>query len=192
MGVSYFYFAIPHDSVMFAKAAANPAYADDFQYSNWEWAPWGMTDAGYDDFMGDVEEMRRAHPGIADRRADVRKCFDVLHFLLSEERRRGEDGEWVDPGTIAIEGAEKKAWLREGNAYTPPAEVRRVAEFLGAITQTELFQHFDPVRLAADAIYGFLYVEDRDDVWLHFEMLRDFYLEVARHPGEGVVKITHT
>src|SRR5262245_10251979 len=138
------YQAIPDNCFILEKARANPEYADVLigcGYLHGGGAP-GAYDPIYEEFVADVEELIRNHPGIDQRNCSVDRSWDVLHFLLSEERRQGNFN-GTDLGTIALPGATAVGCSGDWPRYTPPSLAESVLVFLNNITEPELLRWHD-------------------------------------------------
>lgn len=183
MGVEFYYQAIPDDCIILKKAKINPEYADilvGVGYLRGGPAP-GAPDKVYEEFWDDVAEVNRKYPGIDRRNYTVDRCWDVLHFLLSEERRQGNYEE-NDLGTIAVYGATSASCLPDLPRYSSPSQVESVAKFLNKITESELLRWADPRNL--ENCYKGPY--PNDIIWDYFQGLRNFYGEACKY-NEAVV-----
>src|SRR5262245_51604270 len=141
MGVDFCYQAIPDDCIILKKAKSNPRYAEYLTGPgnlHGGRTP-GPDDEIYEEFMADVDEMLRHHPDLVKRYYSVDRCWDVLHFLLSEEGRQGRD-DGTDLGTITIYGTTEASCLTDWPRYSSPAQVESVVVFLNHITEPELLR----------------------------------------------------
>lgn len=151
------------------------------------------------EFVAEVDAMNEAHPGIEDRVYTLDRWFDMLHFLLSEPRRRGtSDDTHTDPGTQAIVGATPLPDFLQGGQghpirYSPPADTARIAAWLDSLPPDSLRSAYDPDAMTRQSVYKFS--QNRDDevgtlarLLTYFEGLRAFYAAAAAH-GEGVLTV---
>lgn len=182
MGIEYIYQMIPDDCIILKKARVNPDYATHIRCLSWSTST-RTRDAIYNEFMADVEETIRNHPGIERRYYDVDRCWDVLHFLLSEERRQG-NFEGSDLGTIAVYGSTYASCLPDWPRYCSPSQVESVVVFLNKITEPELLRWADPTVLIKNCYKGGY---ENYFIWQFFEGLRNFYREAWRYKGAVLV-----
>jgi hypothetical protein len=137
----------------------------------------GAYDPIYEEFVDDVEEVIRHHPGIDRRNCTVDRCWDVLHFLLSEERRQGNyDG--IDLGTIAVYGATEATCFKDWPRYTSPSQAGSILVFLNNITEPELLRWANHKELIEDC-YKAPFPDDI--IWNYFKELRNLYREAWRY-----------
>ena len=148
------------------------------------------------EFLAQVEDMNRSHPGIEGRIYTLDRYFDMLHYLLSESRR---DGEYhgADFGTWSILGGTSlPEQLRGGQGhairYTPPAEVGKVAAWLESQTVGDLRSAYSPAEMERRCVYKYWADRADEQTWDrivgYFEGLRSFYADVALH-NEGVLVV---
>jgi hypothetical protein len=164
-----------------------------FQKGGVGWKAWEK--AG-EEFCAEVRALNEAHPGLKERVYTLDRGYDILHYLLSAARRRGEfDGE--DWATTAIRGAEPLPdHLRGGQGhltrYSPPETVRDIAIAISEIRVEELQPHYNLVAMEVMAVYKSFETDEDGSRWIWicglFEGFRAYYTEVARH-GEGVLAI---
>ena len=198
MGHERWYVAIPDESRLLARAMADPEFGENLEVPSYL----GPQRRGYPrggpaaEFRAEVDAMNRAHPGIEDRIYTLDRYYDILHYLLSEERRRGEfDG--ADWGTTAIRGGHPLPEHLRGTQGHPtrsstPGQVREVAARLTGLTADDLRAAYSTAGMQRQGVYK--YQADRNDGetwgWIvrYFEGLRSFYAATAAH-GEGVLAI---
>jgi hypothetical protein len=148
------------------------------------------------EFLAQVDDMNRSHPGIEGRIYTLNCDFDMLHYLLSEARRRGEYN-GVDLGTRSIRGGMSlPEHLRGGQGhpirYTPPAAAGEIAAWLEGLTSGDLRSAYSPAEMERQSVYKYWADRSDEQTWdqivAYFEGLRSFYVDVALH-GEGVLVV---
>ena len=142
-----------------------------------------------------VEELLRAHPDLPRRHCTLDRAWDVLHHLLSANRRdeAGTAGDAL--ADAAIQGEEPVAEHVRGMQgvpmrYTPPETVRRIAHHLESLVFDELVSQGHARLLADPEVYKGPVEGSQQELreWLspYFEALRAFYRTAASH-GDGVL-----
>lgn len=198
MGVERWFLAVVDGCRLLDRARVDPEFGE-FLMMPGDFGP-GRRGSGRGglaaEFRAEVDAMNRLHPGVEDRIFTVDKDFDLLHYLLSAERRRGEFA-GDDPGTWAILGARGLPdHLRGGQGhpirYSTPGDVAEIAAWLGGRTAEDLRSAHDPAAMEEQCVYKFWAGRDDAGTWGgivgYFEGLRAFYVDVAAH-GEGVLAI---
>lgn len=139
--------------------------------------------------------MMERHPGIHTRRLHLARSWDVLHFVVSEDRRSGVASRG-EPGSMALRGqrdfrpmvrATQGAPLR----YLPAGDVGLVLEHLREVTPVDIDVRLCEATAPGTNLYRFS-PEDVDE-WAGRvrELLRDlirFYAAVHER-GEAVLSI---
>lgn len=201
MGMERWYVAVVDGGRLLERALADPEFGEWLQVpSNFGRERRRPNRGGFDPefmkFRAEVDAMNRLHPGIEDRIYTLDRYYDMLNYLLSEGRRRGElyGDDW---GTKAIRGAtDLPEHLRGGQGhptrYSPPAEVREIADRLGGLTVEDLRAAYSPGGMEEQGVYKFqaAWADERTWAWIgrYYEGLRSFYAEVSSH-GEGVLVV---
>jgi len=132
MGVERWYVAVADGCRLLERSLSDPAFGEYLGPSYFGRERWRLGHGGlHAEFLAEVDEMNRSHPGIEDRIYTLGRYFDMLHYLLSEGRRRGEFDE-ADWGTRSIRGVMSlPEHLRGGQGhairYTPPVEAGEIA-----------------------------------------------------------------
>ncbi len=198
MGMERWYVAVVDGGYLLQRALSDPPFGENLMLPSLfgperHRYPWGGLHA---ELRAEVDAMNRLHPGIENRIYTLDRLFDMLHYLLSEPRRRGEfDGD--DPGTKAILGTTQlPEHLRGGQGhpmrYSPPAVVREIAAWLEGLAVEDLRAAYAPEKMEEQCVYKFWaggdYDETRDRIIHSFEGLREFYSGTASN-GEGVLTI---
>ncbi len=198
MGMERWYAAVIDGGALLTRALADPAFGENLSL------PWLFgrdrrrrdPRGDFSEFLAEVDAMNRSHPGIEDRLQTLDRRFDMLHFLLSEERRRGEL-DAADAGSKAILGANGlPGHLLGGQGhpirYSPPAEVDAIAVWLAGHAVEDLRSAYDPGAMREQAVYKISQAgEDArtlDLIIEGFHGLRSLYAGAAAH-GEGVLAI---
>ena len=171
MGMERWYVAVADGCRLLERALGNPAFGEylgipgHFGRERWR-NNWGGLHA---EFLAEVDEMNRLHPGIEDRIYTLDRYFDMLHYLLSESRRRGEpDG--ADWGTKSIVGGMRlPGHLRGGQGhsirYTPPSEVSEIAAWLQEQTAGSLRVVYSPAAMERQGVYKYWADRADDQTW---------------------------
>jgi hypothetical protein len=134
------------------------------------------------------------HPGPERRSFSPGRTWDVLHYLLSAERREEPDAGEIDAlFSRAVKGGEVLAGHLAGGQgipirYVTPEDVQAAARRLESMDCAALRAHYDPQRMEDTGVYKFLadWPGSWESICGSFLGFRAFYLEVARH-GEGVL-----
>ena len=198
MGMEMWYVAVADGCHLLGRSLSDPSFGEYlgspgyFGRERWR-HNWGDLDA---EFLAEVDEMNRSHPGIEGRIYTLDRYFDMLHYLLSEGRRRGEpDG--ADWGTRSIQGGMSlPEHLRAGQGhpirYTPPAEAGEIAAWLEEQTVGDLFSAYSPGEMERQGVYKYWADRATEQTWDRiigcFQGLQSFYADVALH-GEGVLVV---
>lgn len=198
MSMEMWYIAVADGCHLLRRSLSDPAFGEYLGGpAYFERERWRHNQVALDaEFLAQVDEMNRSHPGIEGRIYTLACDFDMLHYLLSEGRRRGEY-DWADSGTRSIRGGMSLPdHLRGGQGhpirYTPPAEAGEIAAWLEGLTSEDLRSAYSPAEMERQCVYK--YWADRADehAWGkiigYFDGLRSFYAEVALH-GEGVLVV---
>lgn len=196
MGLDCTYQALPEGCALLERAKRAPSFGELLALAPWQQEPPWLAEGGmWTEFYEEVGRLRQRHPGLEERYFRGQRDWDVLHYLLSEARRQGVEGD--DWGTQAVLGARVlDESLRAGQGvplrYSSPETVRALGEQLEQVTEADLRRVYVPELMEARAVYKFW--ADRADAewWEHtvqrFEGLRAFYRRVARE-GEGVLVV---
>lgn len=135
-------------------------------------------------------------PPDVGRGGSLEKDWAALHFLLSGRAPEAEEDLDTRNGlaTFLMQGGDP---LDDAELSHPPTralrpgEVRRVADFLGALDRDTLRGRFDPTRMSALGIYpsgawGNAGNEELESLLDRFEELRAFVAEAAA-AGDGLL-----
>ena len=206
MGVDTDYQAIPEGTALLERAIQDPDMGEllgllhSSLYGSWYESarrggpPLNETEEALQQMALSLEQ---AHPGLKQRYYTLDRCWDMLHFLLSAERRGEPSLPLDDLFTIAVRGGALLApHIRGGQGhpirFVSAAQTRALAARLPEVSQIDLRRHFSPERVEAEAVYKWSATNVTDSnwpmLWDYFEGLRDFYREVAAH-GEAVLVI---
>ena len=144
MGTEKWYVALPNDSSLLACAEVDTEYGEYLGFpSVFETGGVGFKvwdDAGKE-FCSAVSKLNEEHPGINRRVYTLGRYYDMLHYLLSEERRHGEFDK-TDWATQAILGAKVlPTHLRGGQGhpirYSPRETLMEIAFWLEFVSIDE-------------------------------------------------------
>lgn len=144
------------------------------------------------DFVQEVRQVVQLHPGIEQRNFSLDRRWDMLYYLLSEQRRNCEATDETSLIHQAIFGGDiLHPDVRAGQGilirYLPLAKVRRVVALLATLTSETLEVNFDPSAMRQAAVYKIRGDEEK----FYFELLeqdlkalKTFYqLAVIHHEG---------
>lgn len=198
VGMEMWYIGVADGCELLRRSLSDPAFGEylggpaHFERGRWRYHQVDL-DA---EFLAQVDGMNRSHPGIEGRIYTLDRYFDMLHYLLSEGRRRGEyDG--ADLGARSIRGGMSlPEHLRGGQGhpirYTPPVEAVEIAAWLEGLTIGDLRSAYSPAEMERQCVYKYWADRADEQTWDrivgYFEGLRSFYAEVAAH-GEGVLVV---
>lgn len=197
MGLDRTLIALPDDCEAFSIASQGTEYGASLQYF-WSYMNGRVSneknpseiDKAYSLAARKIVEE---HPGIEGRICSLDRMWDVLHFLLSENRRCNF-AYGSDLGSIAVGG---EAAVHEfavasqgvGLKRTSSKKVKEVATWLAQITKEDLKANFHPFRMEID-VYKFQFGgQELDVAYQYFVSMQQFYLDVAECE-EGVLVIT--
>lgn len=198
MGLDCTYQALPEGCGLLERAKRDPWFGELLSPVPWRrerLQDWREQGGVWAEFAEEVDRLLQRHPGLDERYFMGDRDWDVLHYLLSDARRQGVEGD--DWGTRVVLGARVlDDSLRAGQGvplrYSNPETVRALVEQIEQVTEADLRRHYVPELMEARAVYKFW--ADRADaqrwertVW-RFEGLRSFYRQVARE-GEGVLVV---
>ncbi len=185
------YQAIPADSILLKKVTESETIAVSLNIHGFKEIPdeqfqYYGENAEFAEFASEAKLIRNEHSGIENREFDLGRRWDMLHYLLSENRRNCvPDETWA---YRAINGGEKlggNAVLPQGVpvTYLTPSEVKEVSRNLGNIEADDLEEHWNPPKMREAGVYK-IRGDYNDDHQLHylkedFEKLKDFYLWAA-------------
>lgn len=185
MGLDMSYQAIPHDcrliEKMFGKAIDEKSLL-------------------LHDFREDFEKttkLTRNENSLADNREfDLGRRWDMLHYLLSENRR--DPNQKLDENDLvyqAIHGAGDLGAdfvLVQGVPvrYSNPQKVKEISKYFGQISSGDLEKHWNPPQMRQNGVYKIRgdYTDDDQLDYLkeEFEKLKQLYLWAAIY-DEGVL-----
>lgn len=146
------------------------------------------------DFARELLRLIRHHPGLQQRNLYLGQHWDMLHFLLSPQRRQGThdmDSDWIKRAILG--GDELKGVTASRDVpvyYLPYTEVQSTSFMLSQITRQELVEHYDIQAMIRAGVYASLSLLGKhyafEELWQSFDHLRTFYAQAAAHE-EGVV-----
>lgn len=199
MGLESTYIALPAACVLVKRSENDPAFGEFlgsvqfYKSGGHHHSPW--PDPIEDAFRAVVQQMNQAHPGIASRIFTLDRNWDSMHYILSENRRKGvyQAEDW---GTKAVRGASKLSEHLTGGQgipirYTAPEEVLAIAARMQSLTQESLRLAYDPQKMQ-ETVYKFNYHDaekEWSEIWTCFNGLKAFYEDVARHEEAVMVCI---
>jgi hypothetical protein len=199
MGLDRDYQAMPDGCTLLERARHEPAsggYLESFYSWNYDSEPPPVRnddDKAFVEFLAAAKEVVEHHPGIKSRYLYLGRRWDMLHYLLSENRRKGDNKEWshwVDKAIFGGQILNEETITTIGSPirYLPPSEVLYVAENLGEISSESLRHHWNPQAMCDAKVYKSRGADNESFGWVKedFEKLKCFYALVAAH-SEGVL-----
>lgn len=146
------------------------------------------------DFARELLRLIRRNPGLQQRNLYIGQHWDMLHFLLSPQRRQGTHDihtDWIKRAILG--GDDLKGVTASGDVpvyYLPYAEVESITFMLKQITRPSVAEYCDVQAMIRAGVYASLSLMGHsspfDDLWGAFERLRTFYVDATTHE-EGVV-----
>ncbi|AKQ68383.1 hypothetical protein A176_005295 [Myxococcus hansupus] len=206
MGVETSYQAIPEGTALLERAIQDPDLGELLGLLNSSLhGSWYESARRGGPPLNETEEtlqhmalsLEHAHPGLKQRFYTLDRRWDMLHFLLSAERRGEPSLPLDDLFTVAVRGGALLApHIRGGQGHpiriVSAAQTQALAARLAEVSQNDLRRHYVPERMEEAAVYKWFAAHVSDSTWPvlwdAFEGLRDFYREVAAH-GEAVLVI---
>jgi len=195
MGLDQHYQAMPPDCELLRRSRFDPefgSYLSSFSYFS-DHIPEEMqrVNAGSTkfDFLAEMLALMADHPGIEDRFLDFGRRWDMLHFLLSAERR-SEAIDEPDWAYRAIHGGEilhpeVQSGIGITIKYLTPAEVSDIWERLVLLDTDEVGARWNQERMKEAAVYKYNQMRECD--WFEdFERFTEFYFKAMAH-DEGVI-----
>lgn len=193
MGLDMTYQAIPADSSLLKKVAESETAAVSLNIHGFKEIPdeklqYYGENAEFAEFAKEAKLIRNEHSGIENRECDLGRRWDMLHYLLSEIRRKNEVYDESDLIHRAIHGGEElgeHAVLVQGVPvrFLNPQEVKEISTLFGQIETDSLDEHWNPPKMREAGVYK-IRGDDSDNDQLYylkeeFEQLKDFYLWAA-------------
>lgn len=200
MGLDISYQAMPESCKLLHRSRHDAEFGANLEffqrYASVGYKPFGgfATNRAHVDFVQAARQVAADYPQIEQRKLDLGRHWDMLHYLLSERRRAGKPDDWSDWVVQALLGGEilhpeTKTTNGSPICYLQPAQVRDIAAELGIITATELQLHWNPVAMYATQVYKIHPDEPAETfAWMCEDLakLQTFYTLAANH-GEGVL-----
>ncbi len=201
MGLDNVYQSIPADCILFERAQQDPAFGsylmhfDLYAAANQEEIDARANDQTYLDFVSAAKLLCEERPGLIERRLFLGRKWDMIHYLLSEDRRNGDgynDSDWVKRVIHGGEVLNEK--IREFSGghsifYLLPEEVTDLWIKLFDISDEEFREHWDPPAMCEAGVYKMHATDDERRLnWIQedFERLRNLYSE-AVSCDEGIL-----
>jgi hypothetical protein len=200
MGFDISYQAIPEDKLLLIWARHKPSLGENLEFFQ-SYALMSQEQlerrASGQLFMAFVHLARQTiqqYPGIEHRNLYLGRRWDILNYLLSDQRRKGEkdDGShWVEKAILGGQVLNKLTQTTIGFPirYLCPTEVSIIREMLETVTIGMLRCYWDPQAMSKSGVYKIRGDESNDDFeWLQedFEKLKAFYDLVEVH-HEGIL-----
>ena len=198
MGMERWYVAVVDGCRLLERALDDPAFGEylgipnHFGRERWRNSRHGL----HSEFLAEVDEMNRSHPGIETRIYTLDRSFDELHYLLSEGRRRGRF-DTMDWGTKAIIGSTSLPDHLIGLQghkirYSPPTDVHEVVARLGELTPEGIRSVYSPEDMERQRVYKFWADRANEEEWCrtvgYIRGLRAFYADASSN-NEGVLTV---
>jgi hypothetical protein len=202
VGVELTYRAIPDDTRLFELVALSRDHGEALEFINLYFSGERHRNAEGDEinrlFSLEAQRIKMAHPGIELRSCTLDRRWDMLHYLLSEQRRteafqlgsgtfRPNDD---DNGSRAVWGEKDihaNAIATQGFPlrYASGPCAAATARWLNALTRDDLQSRYDPEAMDAQGVYKLyqdsVYERLFEDLWECFEKLKSFYQAIAQH-----------
>lgn len=186
MGLEASYQAIPADCNLLKRSIADAAFGTHLSIpsalSSWEAEPhWEGED---EDFRTEVKRLHQDHPGLQDRHYTLDRSWDILCYLISPARRKG-DLDNPDPGLFAIRGQIALAdHLECGQGFklkfNPPQTVVQIVEFLQTV---DLKAAWNPEDMVEQGVYKFFGESPHHCEKLAAELLQFYRRAAAQQEG---------
>lgn len=195
MGLDMSYRAIVPGTVLYKMVAGDPQAAFYFGlYGYGELPEYASATPDVIEYRAEAEKIDEDHPGIETRHLDLYRHWDMLHYLLSDIRRREVPYDENDLMYKAINGGAKmgEAFVMPQGVpitYLTPDEVKEISNALGKITPDMLREHWDPQSMREAGVYKIRGDEgeaDLEHLLIEFDNFADFYL-MASVFDEGVL-----
>lgn len=200
MGLDISYQAMPEGCTLLERARHEPKFGayleffNSYAFNSQQALARSADDPVVVEFVAEAKQVAEHYKGIEDRRLYLGRRWDILYYVLSENRRRSKKkdcSDWVEQAIFGGEVLNQATQTTIGFPirYLPPIEVWYIAEILKD-TNLELFRcHWNPRAMAEASVYK-IHAEDGDEEfeWVKqdFEKLKVFYAQVAQH-HEGVL-----
>ncbi|MEZ4669176.1 MAG: DUF1877 family protein [Anaerolineae bacterium] len=146
------------------------------------------------DFARELLRLIRHTPGLQQRNVYIGQHWDMLHFLLSPQRRQGThdiNTDWIKRAILG--GEELKGVTASGDVpvfFMPYTEVQSTSFMLNQVTRQMFVEYFNIQAMIRAGVYASLSLMGRqyafEELWESFSHLRDFYMSAAANE-EGVV-----
>ena len=151
-------------------------------------------DQTYLDFVSAAKLLCKERPQLFERRLFLGRRWDMIHYLLSEERRRGycaNDSDWVKR---FIHGGEVlNEYIKDISGhhifYLAPGEVSELWIKLGDITSETFREHWNPSLMYEAGVYKMHAADDErqlEYIETDFNDLRNLFFEAMTH-DEGIL-----
>ncbi len=199
MGLDRKYMAIPDSSKVFELVTISPDHGEALEFLGTYYSGEALANACANKvdgvFYKEAQKLKQLHPGIEQRTCSLDRWWDMLHFLLSEDRRKAGCPDSNDFGTIATRGERDIHRFAVSTQGVPIRHVSAsmtatIAPWLDKIENQDLQLHYNPDLMREIGVYKFYDTED-EFAWIckYFASLKNFYKSVAEH-NEGVLVIT--
>jgi len=202
MGTEATFQAIPEDCELLARARADTEVAELMAFFNsyaigrhpFGWQP---KTSAQTYFNSAVKALIQQRPGLVQRYLYAGRKYDMIVYLLSEERRKGNRD--TDTSLIhkAIWGSERLHPVARATqglpiGLVPAQDVVRITEFISTITYDHFHQHYKPPEMEKMGVYK-IYAGDGEEVfseiWDEFQDIRRFYNEATANNEAAVTVI---
>ena len=189
MGLDMSYQAVVPETVLYKLVLGNPQAAFYFKLFGYDelpdWAAYRLDNAvELKEYSQIAEIARDEHPGIEDRKLELYRHWDMLHYLLSEKRRKNLPYDKNDLIYRAINGGDKlgkEFVLPQGIPITflRPDEVKEISKVLEEIPADSLRKLWNPPLMREAGVYKIRGDEDErrlEYLLEDFENMKHFYL----------------
>ncbi len=207
MGLDISYQAMPEDCILIARSRYDPNFGGNLEFfkSNLltPQEELDVFDEDYNDydthqsFVEFVSESRKVvnkYPGIENRNLYLGRRWDMLHYLLSERRRNGEEIDYLHWVEKAVFGGQvlnnaTQSVIGSPICYLHPTEVYDIQKKLCEVTIEILHYYWNPQAMSKAGVYK-IHSCNREDKFKYvqndFENLKSFYTLVTEY-HEGIL-----
>lgn len=200
MGLDIHYQAMPKSSNLLTRARHEPQFGANLEFFKFyaltpqQELAHRIDDQHLVDFIHQVRQCLEQYPGIEYRNLYLGRQWDMLYYLLSEQRRQGKErdgAQWVEKALFGGEVLHEETQTTIGFSirYLDPTDVLTVRNNLQTITPAMLHIYWNPHAMGEAGVYK-IRGDENEDYFLgikeDFEKLQTFYAAIADQ-NEGVL-----
>lgn len=202
MGLDLQYQAMPENCRLLIRACQDSDFGENLEFFRFyalksqEAIAHFNIDPLLSEFVSEVRRTVQQYPGLEHRNFYFGRRWDMLYYLLSERRRKGErrnNSHWVEKAIFGGEvlNVDEKTQTVIGSPihYLSPVEVSDTRDHLETVTIEMLRTHWNPREMYEAGVYKIHSDEDEDSFkWIKedFEKLKAFYALISED-GEGIL-----